>query len=198
STGGTQAIERILRGLPANCPGIAIVQHMSEHFTATFAERLNEFCPMEVREARDGDRLLPGLALVAPGNRHLLIQQDGGGYIVRVKEGAMVHHQRPSVDVLFYSVASAAGANAIGVLLTGMGADGAKGLLAIREVGGITVAQDEETCVVFGMPKEAIKLGAAMEIAPLWKIAPSILSYLTEGPRSRLGVNQPSAKAEDR
>ncbi|RPI28124.1 MAG: chemotaxis response regulator protein-glutamate methylesterase [Acidobacteria bacterium] len=181
STGGTQAIESVLRGLPENCPGITVVQHMPEHFTATFAERLNEVCQMKVREARDGDRITNGLALVAPGNRHLIIQKDSGDYVVRVKEGAMVHHQRPSVDVLFYSVASTAGSRAIGVLLTGMGADGAKGLLAIREAGGTTIVQDEESCVVFGMPKEAIKVGAAMEVVPLQKIPQAILSHLVAG-----------------
>ncbi len=185
STGGTQAIEKVLLGLPANCPGVAIVQHMPEHFTATFAERLNEVCEMQVREARDNDKIRQGLALVAPGNRHLIVQKDAGEYIVRVKDGAMVHHQRPSVDVLFYSVASNVGSNAIGVLLTGMGADGAKGLLAIRENGGTTIVQDEETCVVFGMPKEAIKLQAAMEVAPLQRISHAILSRLTAPGNSR-------------
>ncbi|RPJ85086.1 MAG: chemotaxis response regulator protein-glutamate methylesterase [Acidobacteria bacterium] len=194
STGGTQAIEKVLTGLPANSPGLVIVQHMPEHFTATFAERLNEVCEMEVREARDNTRIRQGLALVAPGNRHLIVQKDAGEYIVRVKDGAMVHHQRPSVDVLFYSVASNIGANAIGVLLTGMGADGAKGLLAIRENGGITIAQNEETCVVFGMPKEAVKLQAAMEVAPLQKIPQAILSRLTAAGNSHPAVSADSAR----
>ncbi|MFB3904554.1 MAG: chemotaxis response regulator protein-glutamate methylesterase [Acidobacteriota bacterium] len=188
STGGTQAIEKVLIGLPANCPGVVIVQHMPEHFTATFAERLNEVCEMQVREARDNDRIRQGLALVAPGNRHLIVQKEAGEYIVRVKDGAMVHHQRPSVDVLFYSVASKVGSNAIGVLLTGMGADGAKGLLAIRESGGTTIVQDEDTCVVFGMPKEAIKLQAVTEVAPLQKIAQAILARLTAPANTRPAV----------
>jgi len=191
STGGTQAIEKVLFGLPANCPGVVVVQHMPEHFTATFADRLNDVCHMEVREARDNDRIRQGLALVAPGNRHLILQKDAGEYIVRVKDGAMVHHQRPSVDVLFYSVASSVGSNAIGVLLTGMGADGAKGLLAIRENGGSTIVQDEDSCVVFGMPKEAIKVQAAMEVLPLPKISQAILSRLTAPGNSR-----PAAPAE--
>jgi two-component system chemotaxis response regulator CheB len=194
STGGTQAIEKVLTGLPANCPGVLIVQHMPEHFTATFAERLNEVCEMEVREAKDNNRIRQGLALVAPGNRHLIVQRDGAEYVVRVKDGAMVHHQRPSVDVLFYSVASNVGANAIGVILTGMGADGAKGLLAIRENGGVTIAQDEETCVVFGMPKEAVKLQAAMEVTPLQKISQAILSRLTAPSSSRPAVPADSAR----
>ena len=198
STGGTQAIEKVLTGLPANCPGVAIVQHMPEHFTATFAERLNEVCEMQVREARDSDQIRQGLALVAPGNRHLIVQKDAGEYIVRVKDGAMVHHQRPSVDVLFYSVASNIGSNAIGVLLTGMGADGAKGLLAIRENGGTTIVQDEETCVVFGMPKEAIKLQAAMEVAPLQKISHAILSRLTAPGNSRPVVAAENPPADRR
>ncbi|RPJ59817.1 MAG: chemotaxis response regulator protein-glutamate methylesterase [Acidobacteria bacterium] len=193
STGGTQAIEKVLTGLPANSPGLVIVQHMPEHFTATFAERLNEVCEMEVREARDNTPIRQGLALVAPGNRHLIVQKDAGEYVVRVKDGAMVHHQRPSVDVLFYSVASNIGANAIGVLLTGMGADGAKGLLAIRENGGITIVQNEETCVVFGMPKEAVKLQAAMEVTPLQKIPQAILSRLTAPGNSRPAVSADSA-----
>lgn len=179
STGGTQAIESVLLGLPSNSPAIVIVQHMPEHFTATFAERLNDVCQMQVREARDNDAIVPGLALIAPGNRHLIIQKDGNGYIARVKDGALVHHQRPSVDVLFYSVASMAPSGAIGVLLTGMGADGAKGLLAMRQAGATTLVQDEESCVVFGMPKEAIKVGAATEVVSLENIPHAILSALT-------------------
>jgi two-component system, chemotaxis family, protein-glutamate methylesterase/glutaminase len=178
STGGTQAIEQILSNLPANSPGVVIVQHMPENFTATFAERLNEVCRIHVREARDNEPITPGLALVAPGNRHLIIQKSTNGYTARVKEGALVHHQRPSVDVLFYSVASIAGPAAIGVLLTGMGADGAKGLLAMRQNGAMTIVQDEETCVVFGMPKEAVKLGAAASVLPLNQITSTIISKL--------------------
>jgi two-component system chemotaxis response regulator CheB len=178
STGGTQAIEAVLRGLPVTTPGTVIVQHMPESFTAAFAERLNKICAMEVREARDNDVVVKGIALVAPGNKHMVLQLCGARYQVRVKEGPPVHHQRPSVDVLFQSVARNAGRNALGVLLTGMGADGAKGLLAMRDTGAYTVAQDEKSCVVFGMPKEAIKLGAAMEVAPLEEISHSIITHL--------------------
>jgi len=175
STGGTVAIERVLRGLPADAPGTVIVQHMPEHFTGPFAARLNGLCAMDVREARDGDMVVPGLALVAPGGRHMVLQRSGARHVARIKDGPPVHHQRPAVDVLFQSVARGAGRNAVGVLLTGMGADGAKGLLAMREAGAHTIAQDEHTCVVFGMPKEAIKLGAAAEILPLPDVAAAIL-----------------------
>ncbi|HEU4630511.1 MAG TPA: chemotaxis response regulator protein-glutamate methylesterase [Gemmatimonadaceae bacterium] len=178
STGGTQAVERLLRALPADAPGTVIAQHMPEHFTAAFASRLDGLCAMEVREARDQDPVVPGVALVAPGNRHLLLQASGARYVVRVKDGPPVHHQRPAVDVLFQSVARAAGPNAVGVILTGMGADGAKGLLAMREAGARTIAQDEASCVVFGMPKEAIRLGAAGAVLPLDAIAPAALRAL--------------------
>jgi two-component system chemotaxis response regulator CheB len=167
STGGTVAIERLLRALPANAPGTVIVQHMPAHFTAAFAQRLNALCALEVREARDGDAVVPGVALIAPGGQHLVLHRSGARYVARVKEGPPVHHQRPAVDVLFQSVARQAGANAVGVLLTGMGADGAKGLLALREAGAHTIAQDEASCVVFGMPREAIRLGAAAQVLPL-------------------------------
>jgi two-component system, chemotaxis family, protein-glutamate methylesterase/glutaminase len=175
STGGTQAIEVVVRQLPVTAPGTVIVQHMPEHFTAAFAERLNKVSPMEVREARDNDFVVPGTALVAPGNHHMTLQLNGARYQVRIKDGPPVHHQRPAVDVLFYSVARYAGRNAVGVLLTGMGADGAKGLLAMREAGAHTVVQDEKTCVVFGMPKEAIKFGAACEVVPLPQVATTVL-----------------------
>jgi two-component system chemotaxis response regulator CheB len=155
-----------------------IVQHMPAHFTAAFARRLNQECCMEVREARHGDPVVPGVALVAPGNQHMLLQQSGARYLVRLKDGPPVHYQRPSVDVLFHSVARSAGRNAVGVLLTGMGADGAKGLLAMRQSGAHTLAEDEATCVVFGMPQEAIKLGAATEIVPLPQMAQTILHTL--------------------
>jgi two-component system chemotaxis response regulator CheB len=178
STGGTQAIESVLRNLPASFPGTLIVQHMPEQFTTTFAQRLNQICQMEVREAQDNDHAVPGLALIAPGNRHMLLQQDGARYLVRIKNGPSVNHQRPSVDVLFQSVARSAGGSAIGVLLTGMGADGAKGLLAMHENGAYTLAQDEETSVVFGMPKEAIKLGAVDVVLPIQNIPRAIASFL--------------------
>jgi two-component system chemotaxis response regulator CheB len=178
STGGTKAIEAVLSGMPATSPGVVIVQHMPENFTTSFARRLNEICQMEVREACDDDRVVPGTALIAPGNRHMLLYRRGGTYLVNIKNGPRVHYQRPSVDVLFQSVAKNAGKNAVGVLLTGMGADGAKGLLAMRQNGAHTIAQDEKTCVVFGMPKEAIKLEAADEVVPLSKISWTIIEAL--------------------
>jgi len=177
STGGTQAIESILRDLPSNSPGTLIVQHMPEQFTTSFAKRLNQISQMEVREARDSDPLGPGVALVAPGNRHMLLHQSSARYLVRIKEGPAVNHHRPSVDVLFQSVARSAGSSAVGVLLTGMGADGAKGLLAMHEKGAYTLAQDEETCVVFGMPREAVKLGAVDDIVPIQRIPRAIVSF---------------------
>ena len=179
STGGTQAIETILSGLPADCSGTVIVQHMPEFFTASFAKRLDSVCAMAVREAADGDAVVPGLALVAPGNRHMILQRSGTVYQVRIKDGPPVHHQRPAVDVLFVSVSQSAGSNAVGVILTGMGADGAKGLLAMHDNGAHTIAQDERSCVVFGMPKEAIKLGAAEEIIPLEEIPEAIIRSLS-------------------
>jgi two-component system chemotaxis response regulator CheB len=178
STGGTRAIETVLRSLPATTPGTVIVQHMPENFTSSFAARLNETCAMEVREAKDQDRVVPGVALVAPGNRHMLLERSGAVYLVRVKDGPRVHYQRPSVDVLFQSVARNAGRNAVGVILTGMGADGACGLLEMHQQGASTIAQDEESCVVFGMPKEAIKLGGVDEIVALPRVAQSIVNAL--------------------
>ena len=182
STGGTQAIESVLRDLPTASPGTLIVQHMPEQFTTSFARRLNQICQMEVREAQDNDPVVPGVALVAPGNRHMLLQQSGARYLVRVKNGPAVNHHRPSVDVLFQSVARSAGKDAIGVLLTGMGADGAKGLLAMHEKGAYTLAQDEQTCVVFGMPREAVRLGAVDDVMPLPRIPRAIAGFLqTQG-----------------
>jgi two-component system chemotaxis response regulator CheB len=155
-----------------------IVQHMPEQFTTTFARRLNQICEMEVREAQDNDHIVPGVALIAPGNRHMILQQSGARYLVRIKNGPAVNHQRPSVDVLFQSVARSVGSSAIGVLLTGMGADGAKGLLAMHEKGAYTLAQDEETSVIFGMPKEAIRLGAVDDVAPIQDIPRAIVRFL--------------------
>ncbi len=175
STGGTRAIEEVLRALPGDTPGTVIVQHMPEHFTANFAQRLNDLCAMDVREARDGDAVVPGLALIAPGNKHMVLRRSGAKYHVDTRDGPPVHHQRPSVDVLFHSVARFAAANAVGVILTGMGADGADGLLAMRKAGARTVAQDEASCVVFGMPREAIRLNAAEHIDPLSAIPRRIL-----------------------
>ncbi len=178
STGGTVAIECVLRALPGSIAGTVIVQHMPENFTDAFAKRLNTVCAMEVREAKDNDSVVPGVALVAPGNRHMILQLNGAHYTVRIKDGPLVHYQKPSVDVLFQSVARNAGGNAVGVLLTGMGSDGAKGLCAMRQYGAHTIAQDQASCVVFGMPKEAINLGAACEVAPLTQIPHSIMRQL--------------------
>jgi two-component system, chemotaxis family, protein-glutamate methylesterase/glutaminase len=178
STGGTVAIETVLSELPANCAGTVIVQHMPEVFTAAFANRLNSICRLEVREAKDNDSVIPGTVLVAPGNKHMVLQTSGANYLVKIKDGPLVHYQRPSVDVLFQSVARSAGINALGVLLTGMGCDGAKGLLAMRQSGAYTVAQDENSSVVFGMPREAINLGAACEVTSLSQIARSIMRQL--------------------
>lgn len=185
STGGTIAIEKLLCGMPLNVPGILIVQHMPEYFTASFAERLNTLCKIEVREAKDGDAAAPGVALIAPGGHHMLLERSGAFYQVRIKGGPMVHHQKPSVDVLFHSVAKNAGANAIGVLLTGMGSDGADGLLSMKENKAYTIAQDEATSVVYGMPGEAVKLGAACDVLPLDEIPNSIIKRLSGEERKK-------------
>jgi two-component system chemotaxis response regulator CheB len=179
STGGTIAIEKLLIEMPLNIPGILVVQHMPEYFTASFASRLDTICKIEVREAKDGDTAVPGLALIAPGGSHMLLERNGAFYQVRVKGGPMVHHQRPSVDVLFHSVAKQAGANAMGVLLTGMGSDGAEGLLAMKQSKAYTIAQDEASSVVYGMPGEAVKLGAACEVLPLSEISGRIIKRLS-------------------
>ncbi len=178
STGGTQALERVLTAFPADTPGVVIVQHMPENFTRSFAERLNQECAMEVLEAKDGDSVHPGRALIAPGNYHMILNRSGAKYFVRVKKGPLVNRHRPSVEVLFKSVAKYAGANAIGVIMTGMGADGARGILEMKENGAYTIAQDEKTSVVFGMPNEAIKLGAIEKVRPLDKIPAEIISHL--------------------
>jgi two-component system, chemotaxis family, protein-glutamate methylesterase/glutaminase len=175
STGGCQALQTLLMAMPANAPGIVIVQHMPEHFTRSFAERLNGLCAMEVKEAEDGDGVSPGRVLIAPGNRHMLLTRSGAVYQVTVKDGPLVSRHRPSVDVLFKSVARFAGSNAVGAILTGMGADGAAGLKEMRTAGAGTIAQDEASCVVFGMPKEAIKLEAASHIVHLDAIAGKLL-----------------------
>lgn len=178
STGGTQAIEAVLKDFPANSPGTVICQHMPQGFTASFAKRLNQVCAMEVREAQDGDAVVPGVALVAPGNQHMLLQKSGAKYFVVLKDGPPVHYQRPAVDVLFQSVARHAGQNAVGVILTGMGSDGAKGLLEMKNNGAYTFAQDEQSCVVFGMPKAAIQLNAADEILPLNSVTKAVFRQL--------------------
>jgi two-component system, chemotaxis family, protein-glutamate methylesterase/glutaminase len=176
STGGTEAIARVLRGLPKDAPGVLVVQHIPPVFSRAFASRLNDMCALEVKEAEDGDQLRPGLALVAPGDFHMVLRKQGARYFVNVKSGPKVCYQRPSVDILFFSVAEAAGPSATAALLTGMGADGAQGLLKIRQIGAHTIAQDEASCVVFGMPREAIALGAAEKVLPLDRIAPALLA----------------------
>lgn len=175
STGGTEAIRTVLQSMPPNVPGIIIVQHMPAKFTTSFAARLDSLCRITVKEAQDGDSVLAGQALLAPGNFHMLLRRSGARYYVEVKSGPMVHHQRPAVDVLFRSVAKTAGANAVGIIMTGMGADGADGLLEMKNAGASTIAQNEESCVVFGMPKEAIKRGAATKIVALEDITRTAL-----------------------
>ena len=177
STGGTQALEAVLTRLPADCHGIVIVQHMPAVFTAMFAERLHAIAQIEVREARGGERVLPGMALVAPGGKHMLLKRSGTHYLVEVIDGPLVNRHRPSVDVLFRSVARHAGANALGIIMTGMGDDGALGLKEMHDAGARTIAQDEASCVVFGMPNEAIKLGAVDTTLPLDRIADAIVNY---------------------
>ncbi len=178
STGGTQALEEVLTALPRVCPGIVIVQHMPEKFTAAFAARLDALCHVDVREASHGDRVVPGRALIAPGGRHMLLKRSGAQYFVEVVDGPLVNRHRPSVDVMFRSVAKSAGVNALGVIMTGMGDDGAAGLLEMRNAGARTIAQDEESCVVFGMPKEAIKRGGVERTVPLGAVASEILRQL--------------------
>lgn len=177
STGGTQALEQVLCQLPVNAPAIAIVQHMPEKFTRSFAQRLDSLCAIEVREARDGDRMLPGLALIAPGGRHMLVKRSGAQYLVEVKDGPLVSRHRPSVDVLFRSAAAQAGRNALAVIMTGMGDDGARGLKELRESGARTCAQDEESCVVFGMPKEAIRMGGVDQVIGLDEIPRVVMEW---------------------
>lgn len=178
STGGTEALKDVLVRMPPDSPPIIIVQHMPEVFTKAFAERLDSLCSVEVKEAKNGDSAIPGVALIAPGNYHLTLRRDGARYIVETNQQPQVNHHRPSVEMLFDSVAHYAGSNAIGVIMTGMGADGATGLLKMKNAGAKTIAQDEESCVVFGMPKEAIKLGAVDKVVSLNKIPETILSFL--------------------
>ena len=176
STGGTEALRTLLAAMPPDAPGIVVVQHMPEKFTAAFAERLDSLCRISVREAENGDAVLRGQALIAPGNRHTLLKRSGARYFVEVRDGPLVCRHKPSVDVLFRSGARYAGRNAVGVLMTGMGNDGAHGLLELKEAGAATIVQDEATCVVFGMPHEAIKLGAADRVLPLQAIASEALA----------------------
>ena len=177
STGGTQALEAVLTRLPATCLGIVIVQHMPEKFTAMFAERLNSICQIEVREAANGDRVLPGLALIAPGGQHMMLKRNGAQYVVEVADGPVVNRHKPSVDVLFRSAAKYAGANALGIIMTGMGDDGARGLKEMHDAGARTIAQDEASCVIFGMPKEAIKLDAVDQTIALEQIPAAIVGF---------------------
>jgi two-component system chemotaxis response regulator CheB len=178
STGGTEALRSFLESLPLDAPGIVIVQHMPEMFTKSFANRLNDLCKITVKEAENGDSVIRGRALIAPGNKHMLLKRSGARYYVEVKEGPLVNRHRPSVDVLFRSTARYAGKNAIGIIMTGMGDDGAQGLLEMKQAGAYTIAQDEKSCVVFGMPKEAIKLNAAEKILALEQIAGHMLRSL--------------------
>jgi len=175
STGGTQALETVLTALPRVSPGIVIVQHMPEKFTAAFAERLDSLCEIEVKEAENNDRVLPGMALIAPGGKHMRLKRSGAYYHVEVFSGPLYNHHCPSVDVLFRSVAKFAGKNALGIIMTGMGDDGAAGLLEMREAGAHTVAQDKESCVVYGMPKEAVQCGAAVKSLTLADIPAEIV-----------------------
>jgi len=177
STGGTEALRVLLEGLPANAPGVVIVQHMPEMFTRAFAKRLDSLCEISVKEAEPNDTVLRGRALIAPGNHHMLVKRSGARYFVDIKEGPLVSRHRPSVDVLFRSAARYAGQNAVGVIMTGMGDDGANGMLEMKEAGAMTIAQDEESCVVFGMPNEAIKRKAVDRILPLDSIARAILTH---------------------
>jgi two-component system chemotaxis response regulator CheB len=179
STGGTQALEVVLTGLPRVTPGIVIVQHMPEMFTAAFAQRLNSLCQIEVKEAKNNDRVINSRALIAPGGKHMLLRRTGAQYYVEVMDGPLVNRHRPSVDVLFRSVAKCAGSNALGVIMTGMGDDGAAGLLEMRNAGARTVAQDEATCVVYGMPKEAVKRGGVEKTVPLAAIGREIMQQLS-------------------
>lgn len=179
STGGTEALRVFLESMPIDAPAIAIVQHMPENFTKAFAKRLDGICRISVKEAENGDSLLRGRALIAPGNHHMLLKRSGAKYYVEIKDGPLVSRHRPSVDVLFRSAARYAGKNALGALMTGMGDDGAKGLLELREAGAYTIAQDEKSCVVFGMPHEAIKLGAALKILPLDMISHELITRST-------------------
>ncbi len=177
SIGGTEALAKVFTELPADSPGIVVVQHMPEIFTSAFANRLNDLCRIEVKEGEDGDQITRGRAIIAPGNRHLSIVRRRGAFYIELSDGPLVSRHRPSVDVLFQSVASAAGANALGIILTGMGNDGASGLLSMKRAGSSTIAQDEKSCVVFGMPKEAISAGAVDTVAPLACIPNLIMAW---------------------
>ena len=195
STGGVQALTEVLTAFPPNAPGTLVVQHMPALFTASFASRLNTLCKVEVREAAHGDSVVPGRVLIAPGGSHTTLRRSGARYYVELTDAPEEHHQKPAVDVLFQSVAKYAGANAIGAILTGMGADGALGLLAMRQAGAATIAQDEKSCIVFGMPMEAIKCGAAQHIMPLGEVASAMIALAQNHKRPAAGGG--SVKAED-
>jgi two-component system chemotaxis response regulator CheB len=179
STGGTEAIKDILTKLPADAPGVLVAQHMPEHFTKSFADRLNSLCKISVKEAEHNERILPGYAYIAPGHSHLLLRRSGARYIAVLNQGPLVNRHRPSVDVLFRSAANVAGANALGIILTGMGKDGVQGMLEMKQAGSHTIAQDEASCVVFGMPREAIAAGGVREVLPLQNIARRAMEYLS-------------------
>jgi two-component system chemotaxis response regulator CheB len=180
STGGTEAIKEVLTRLPADVPGILVTQHMPENFTKSFADRLNSLCKISVKEAEHNERILPGHAYIAPGHSHLLLRRNGANYMTELNQGPPVNRHRPSVDVLFRSAANVAGANALGIILTGMGKDGAQGLLEMRQAGAHTIAQDEQSCIVFGMPREAINLGGACEVLSLQNIARHALEHFAK------------------
>lgn len=180
STGGTEAIKEVIARLPAGVPGIVIVQHMPEAFTPAFAKRLDSLGAIRVVEARGGERILPGHAYLAPGHSHLLVRKSGAGWVTELAQGAPVNRHRPSVDVLFHSVAREVGRHAIGVILTGMGKDGAQGMLAMRQAGAWNIAQDQHSCVVYGMPREAVQLGAVDEVVGLGEIATRLLARLRQ------------------
>jgi two-component system chemotaxis response regulator CheB len=185
STGGTEALRVVLAAMPSDAPGIVIVQHMPEHFTTSFAKRLNDLCRITVREAADGDRVVPGVALIAPGNRHMRLRRSGAEYRVSVSQEEPVNRHRPSVDVLFESCAQALGPNAIAAMLTGMGNDGARGMKLMHDAGARTIAQDEASCVVFGMPREAIEAGGVDEVLPLEAISGAMLRLAMSAGRAR-------------
>ncbi len=178
STGGTEALRIVLSQLPPTAPGVLVVQHMPANFTTSFAQRLNSLCAVKVKEAEDGDSVLPGIALIAPGNYHMVMRRSGARYYVNIKTGPLVCHQRPAADVLFNSVAMYGGGNAIGVILTGMGKDGSQGMLKMKEAGAKTIAQDEKSCVVFGMPREAIELGCVDKVVGIDKVCGAILAMI--------------------
>src|SRR5574340_188590 len=184
STGGTEAIKEVLTRLPADAPGVLVAQHMPEHFTKSFADRLNTLCRISVKEAEHNERILPGHAYIAPGHSHLLLKRSGANYMTKLDQGELVNRHRPSVDVLFRSAANVAGANALGIILTGMGKDGVQGLLEMKQAGSYTIAQDEASCVVFGMPKEAIAAGSVCEVLPLQSISRRALEHLASQSRS--------------